>query len=219
MLSTRLPSDFPEFISKYYTLVDNLRETYQKDIRILHQRIDQLEKENDQLRNQDSHAVFNIDYTPTESTIVEQLRTELQRTRVQVDLLQQSLNEQFLAYEDMKTKYNLQKMMNDNDSSDNPTKSKELEGQLQRIKDQIHLFDQCHYESEEQLRLLKDILNPNDLPSINQSVTVKQTDLNQQMDIIENLLNKQEEKLLEKFVEFFDTSSTTTKKKTKRKRV
>lgn len=219
MLNTRLPLSsmkFVDFIPKFYTLVENLREIHRNDLRILNQRIEYLEKENDELRKKDSHAVFDIDYTPAESNIVEQLRTELQRTREQVNLLQESLNEQYLAYEDMKSKYNLQRMMNDNPSEINPMK---FDGKLQRIKEQIHLFDQCHYESEEQLRLLKEILFQNDFESmktINQSLTVKQTDLSQQTDILEDILNKQEEKILEKLAEFFDANS---KKRLKRKRL
>ena len=219
MLNTRLPLSSTKFIEKFYTLVENLREIHQNDIRILHQRIENLQKENEQLRKNDqqhSHAIFDIDYNPVESTIVEQLRTELQRTREQVNLLQESLNEQYLSYEDMKSKYNLQRMMNDN-PSDQSINSTKFEGKIQRIKEQIHHFDQCHYESEEQLRLLKEILLQNDFESINQSLTVKQTDLSQQTDIIEDILNKQEEKILEKLSELFAT--TNSKKRLKRKRL
>jgi len=133
----------------------------------------------------------------------------------------------------MKTKYNLQRLMNENhfeqqNSTTDLNKIKELELKLKQIKDQINQFDQCNYESDEQIRLLKQLILNNDQEQINtikQSLTVKKSDLFQQTDIVENILNKQQDKIIEKIMELFeknpryDQQTTTKNKKTKKKRL
>jgi hypothetical protein len=112
---------------------------------------------------------------------------------------------------------------NSNPSDSN--KIKEFESKFQQIKDQIHQFDQCNYESDEQIRLLKQLVFNNDPEqgkTINQSLTVKQADLFQQTDIVENILNKQQTKILEKLTKLLEENpqQTTSKtKKTKKKRL
>jgi hypothetical protein len=224
-----------DLIQKFYTLVEKLKENHENDIDILNKRIKDLESENKHLRTiheQHPHSIFDIDYISNDSTTINQFQSELERAHKQIDTLQTTLNQQYLEYEEMKTKYNLQRLMNANheqqNSNTDSTKVKELELKFQQIKDQINQFDQCNYESEEQIRLLKQIISTNDPDQtkiITQSLTVKQTDLSQQTDIVENILNKQQNKILEKIMELFeqnpryDQQQTTKTKKTKKKRL
>jgi len=224
-----------DLIQKFYTLVEKLKENHENDIDILNKRIKDLESENKHLRTiheQHPHSIFDIDYISNDSTTINQFQSELERAHKQIDTLQTTLNQQYLEYEEMKTKYNLQRLMNANheqqNSNTDSTKAKELELKFQQIKDQINQFDQCNYESEEQIRLLKQIISTNDPEQtkiITQSLTVKQTDLSQQTDIVENILNKQQNKILEKIMELFeqnpryDQQQTTKTKKTKKKRL
>ena len=228
-LSTTKPSNLNDLIQNFYTLVENLKSTHHNELRHLTRQIEELQLENEQLRNrahQQSHSIFNIDYIPEQSLTIEQLRNELQRSRLQIDALQKTLDEKYLEYEDMKSKYNLQRIMNEHSSTQpttNPNRVQELERKIQQMKEQLQQFDQCHYESEEQIRLLNEILTRHDLEplkSVNQSLTVKQADLIQQTDIIENILQKQEEKILDKLLQYFDRSSSPNiRKPTKRKRL
>jgi hypothetical protein len=228
-------SNLHDLIQKFYTLVEKLKENHENDIDILNKRIKDLESENKHLRTiheQHPHSIFDIDYISNDSTTINQFQSELERAHKQIDTLQTTLNQQYLEYEEMKTKYNLQRLMNANHEQQNSnidsTKAKELELKFQQIKDQINQFDQCNYESEEQIRLLKQIISTNDPDQtkiITQSLTVKQTDLSQQTDIVENILNKQQNKILEKIMELFeqnpryDQQQTTKTKKTKKKRL
>lgn len=225
-----------DLIQKFYTLVEKLKENHENDIDILNKRIKDLESENKHLRTiheQHPHSIFDIDYISNDSTTINQFQSELERAHKQIDTLQTTLNQQYLEYEEMKTKYNLQRLMNENhfeqqSSHTDLNRTNELELKLKQIKDQVNQFDQCNYESEEQIRLLKQIISTNDPDQtkiITQSLTVKQTDLSQQTDIVENILNKQQNKILEKIMELFeqnpryDQQQTTKTKKTKKKRL
>jgi hypothetical protein len=223
-----------DLIQKFYTLVENLKQNHENDIKILNRRIQDLKSENDRLRTiheQHPHSIFDINYVSNDSITIEQLQSELKKSRDQVDLLQRSLNEQYTTCEDIRSKYSLQLLMNQNHTeqqNSNPSDSnkiKEFESKFQQIKDQIHQFDQCNYESDEQIRLLKQLVfnnDPEQSKTINQSLTVKQADLFQQTDIVENILNKQQTKILEKLTKLLEENpqQTTSKtKKTKKKRL
>lgn len=224
MLTTRLSkySNIDDLLAHFYTIVNDLKESYEIQLRSHTEQIQYLQRENEQLRGQ-SHAVFNIDYIPPqESLTIEQLRLDLQRAQGQISALQRTVDEKQSECDDMKSKYDLQLLINKNSSTEpcDSNRIHQYEFKLQQIKDQLQQFEQCHYESEEQIRLLKDIFTRHDvepMKTINQSLTVKQADLIQQTDIIENILHKQEEKILEKLLQFVDQSSNV-KKSTKRKR-
>jgi hypothetical protein len=229
-----------DLLQKYYTMIEKLKQNHENDIEILNKKIKDLESENKHLRTlheQHPHSIFDIDYVSNDSSIINQLKSDLERSEKQIDVLQTTLNQQYSEYEDMKTKYNLQRLMNENHfeqqtSTIDLNKIKELELKLKQIKDQINQFDQCNYESEEQIRLLKQLIFNNDQEQqtklITQSLTVKQSDLFQQTDIVENILKKQQDKILEKIMELLEknsrddqqTTTTTTKnKKNKKKRL
>lgn len=225
-----------DLLQKFYTKIENLKQNHENDIENLNKKIKELESENKHLRTiheQHPHSIFDIDYVSNDSSTINQLQSELDRAKKQIDVLHETLNQQYSEYEDMKTKYNLQRLMNENhfeqqNSTTDLNKIKELELKLKQIKDQINQFDQCNYESEEQIRLLKQIISTNDPEQtkiITQSLTVKQTDLSQQTDIVENILNKQQDKIIEKIMELFeknpryDQQTTTKNKKTKKKRL
>jgi hypothetical protein len=228
-------SNLHDLIQKFYTIVEKVKQNHENDIEILNKKIRDLESENKHLRNiheQHPHSIFDIDYVSNDSTTIHQLQSELERSHKQIDALQKTLNEQYLTCEEMKSKYNLQLLVNANhfeqqNSNSDFNKVKELELKFKQIKDQIHQFDQCNYETDEQIRLLKQLISTNDpeqTKSITQSLTVKQTDLLQQTDIVENILNKQENKILEKINELLEQNprydqQTTKTKKTKKKRL
>jgi hypothetical protein len=234
--TTSKSSNLNDLLQKFYTKVEKIKQNHENDIEILNKKIKDLESENKHLRtihDQHPHSIFDIDYISNDSSTINQLQLDLERAQKQIDVLQTKLNQQYSEYEDMKSKYNLQRLMNENhfeqqNSTIDLNKLKELELKLKQIKDQINQFDQCNYESEDQIRLLKQILLNNDqeqTKTITQSLTVKQSDLFQQTDIVQNILNKQQDKILEKIMELFDKNprcdqQTTTKtKKTKKKRL
>jgi len=225
-----------DLLQKFYTKVEKIKQNHENDIEILNKKLKDLESENNHLRTiheQHPHSIFDIDYVSNDSSTINQLQLDLEKSRKQIDVLQTTLNQQYSEYEDMKSKYNLQRLMNENhfeqqNSTTDLNKIKELELKLKQIKDQINQFDQCNYESEDQIRLLKQILLNNDQEQgklITQSLTVKQSDLFQQTDIVENILNKQQDKILEKIMELFDKNPrcdqqiTTKNKKNKKKRL
>jgi chromosome segregation ATPase len=225
-----------DLLQKFYTKIENLKQNHENDIENLNKKIKELESENKHLRTiheQHPHSIFDIDYVSNDSSTINQLQSELDRAKKQIDVLHETLNQQYSEYEDMKTKYNLQRLMNENhfeqqNSTTDLNKIKELELKLKQIKDQINQFDQCNYESDEQIRLLKQLILNNDQEQINtikQSLTVKKSDLFQQTDIVENILNKQQDKIIEKIMELFeknpryDQQTTTKNKKTKKKRL
>ncbi|CAF1202008.1 unnamed protein product [Rotaria sordida] len=229
-------SSSADLISRYLTIVENAKINHQNDIEQLNQKIRNLESENKHLRTlqeQHPHSIFDINYVPNDTSTVNQLQSELERAQKQIDTLQTSLNLQYSEYEEMKTKYNLQRLMNENyfdqqNSNTDSNKIKELELKFKQIKDQINQFEQCNYESEEQIRLLKQIISNNEqeqTKTITQSLTVKQSDLLQQTTIVENLLNKQHEKILDKILELLDQNprqnqpTTAKNKKPKKKRL
>lgn len=230
------PSNINDVLQKFYTIVENLKQNYENDVDILNKRIGELESENRRLRavhEQHPHSIFDIDYVPNDSSTINHLQSELDISQKQIKALQEKLEEKCSEYEDMKTKYNLQYLMNENhsenqSSSTDLNKIKELELKLKQIKDQINQFDQCNYETDEQVRLLKQLITHNDQEqnkTITQSLTVKQSDLFQQTDIVENILNKQHEKIIEKIMDLFDKNPqyeqqiNTKNKKNKKKRL
>ena len=229
-------SNLSDLLQQFYTVAKNLKQNHQNEIESLNNKIKDLESENKRLRTiQDHHphSIFDINHVSNESSAITQLRAELERAQKQIDTLQKSLNQQYSDYEDIKTKYNLQRLMNENhfeqqNSNTDSNKVKELESKLKQIKDQINQFDQYSYESEEQVRLLKQLMSNNEqeqIKPIAHSLTVKQSDLLQQTTIVENLLNKQHDKVLTKIMELLDQKprhdhQTTSKiKKAKRKRL
>jgi hypothetical protein len=232
--SSNKPSSLPDLLQKFYTLVENAKQTHRNETESLNKKIKDLQSENKHLRTlheQHPHSIFDIDYVPNESVTVNQLRADLERAQKQIDALQLTLNQQYSEYEDMKSKYSLQRLMNENhfdqpNSNADSNKIKELEFKLKQIKDQINQFDQCNYESEEQIRLLKQLISTNEQDKIiTQSLTVKQSDLSQQTTIVENLLNKQQDKILTKIMELLDQNpqhdqqTKTKNKKIKKKRL
>ena len=58
----------------------------------------------------------------------------------------------------------------------------------------------------------------NKIKTITQSLTVKQSDLFQQTDIVENILNKQQDKILEKLHNYLKKSTNKYNKKIKKQR-
>ncbi|UJR38295.1 hypothetical protein I4U23_030965 [Adineta vaga] len=230
-LTTTSCISLSDLLQKLYKTIENLKQNHENDIEILNKRISDLENENKRLhglQEQHPHSIFDIDYIPNESSTVNQLRTELKHSEAKIDALQKTLDEKCSEYEDMKSKYSLQRLMNENhqNSHTDSSKIKEFEAKFQQIKDQINQFDQCNYESEEQIRLLKQILITNDQNKTQtQSLTVKQSDLSQQTDYVENLLNKQHDKILNKIMELLDQNPrqeptlTTKTKKAKKKRL
>jgi DNA repair exonuclease SbcCD ATPase subunit len=208
------PSNLSDLLQKFYTIVEKLKQNHENEIDILNKKVKDLESENNRLRTiheQHPHSIFDIDYVSSESSTINQLRIELERSQKQIELLQTTLDEKHSECEDIKSKYSLQLLMNENhseqiNSNTDSNKIKELELKLKQIKDQINQSDQCNYESDEQIRLLKQLISTNDSEqgkTITQSLTVKQADLYQQTDIIENILNKQQEKIIEKIRELF----------------
>ena len=229
-------SNLSDLLQKFYTIVENLKQNHLSETELLTNKIKDLESENKRLRTiqeHHPHSIFDINHVSNESSAIIQLRTELERAQKQIDVLQKSLNQQYSDYEDMKSKYNLQRLMNENhfeqqNSNIHSNKVKELESKLKQIKDQINQIDQCSYESEEQIRLLKQLISNSEqeqIKPITQSLTVKQSDLLQQTMIVENLLNKQHDKILTKVMELLDQNprhdhQTTVKvKRAKRKRL
>jgi len=209
------PANLSDLLQKFYTIVEKLKQNHENDIGILNKKIKELETENQRLRTiheQHPHSIFDIDYVSNESTTINQLRLDLAQANKQMDALNLALNQQCSDYEDMKSKYNLQLLMNENhfeqqqqqNSNTDLNKINELELKLQKIKDQINQFDQCNYETEEQIRLLKQLISNNDpeqTKTITQSLTVKQLDLFHQTEYVEKILNKQQDKILDKLVE------------------
>lgn len=226
-----------DMIQRFYTLIQNLKINHQNDIDILNQRICELETQNRQLHEYHQqqgqphpHSIFDINYMPNDdSSTVEQLKIDLQKSQDQIAVLQSKVDQQHCEYDDMMAKYTLKNMINGNNNE--TSKVFELESKLKQIKDQINRFEQCHYESDEQIRLLKQLISTNDSEQINtitQSLTVKQADLHQQTDIVVNILNKQQEKIIENIVSLFEQNSksnqpkkttATTTKKLKKKRL
>jgi hypothetical protein len=233
--SSTIPS-LPELLQKFHSIVKKIKQSHVNDMEMLHHKIKDLESDNRHLRllqEQHPHSIFDIDYVSNDASSVNQLKSELERAQKQIDVLQESINQQYSEYEEIKGKYTLQRSMNENyveqqTLNNDSNKVKELELKFQQIKDQINQFDQCNYESDEQIRLLKQLISTNDQPpkTITQSLTVKQSDLEQQTSLVENLLNKQHDTILSKIAELFDQNprseqqTTTTKnKKTKKKRL
>ncbi|CAF1077430.1 unnamed protein product [Rotaria sp. Silwood1] len=237
--STYMPNKFSnlsDLLQRFYTIVENLKQNHQNEIEQLNNAIKSLESENKHLRalqEQHPHSIFDINYISHDTSTMNQLHTELERAQKQIETLQTSLNTQYSEYEEMKTKYNLQRLMNENhfdqqNSNADSNKVKELELKLKQIKDQINQFDQCNYESEEQIRLLKQLISNNEqeqTKTITQSLTVKQSDLLQQTTIVENILSKQQDKIIDKILELLnqnprqDQQITTKNKKPKKKRL
>ena len=159
-------SNLSDLLQKFYTIVENLKQNHLSETELLTNKIKDLESENKRLRTiqeHHPHSIFDINHVSNESSAIIQLRTELERAQKQIDVLQKSLNQQYSDYEDMKSKYNLQRLMNENhfeqqNSNIHSNKVKELESKLKQIKDQINQIDQCSYESEEQIRLLKQLI-------------------------------------------------------------
>lgn len=234
--SSNKTSNSNDFHQNFLSIVEKLKKSHENTIEILNKRILELESENKYLhtlREQHPHSIFDINYMSNDSSTVTQLRSELEQAEKQIEVLQAKVNEQFTDYQDMKSKYSLQLILNGKNSEQptstiNSDKVQELESKLQQIKDQINQFDQCNYETDEQIRLLKQILTTNDYEqnkTITQSLTIKQPDLLQQTDIVESLLNKQHEKMMEKLVELLDKNPQheqpviTKNKKPKKKRL
>lgn len=229
-------SNLSDLLEKYYSIIENLKKNHQNEIEILNKKIRGLESENQHLRmiqEQHPNSIFDINYVSFETSTINQLKSELETARKQIDTLQKSLDQQYSECEEVRTKYNLQRLMNENyfdqqNSNLDSNKVKELELKLKQIKDQINQFDQCNYESEEQIRLLKQIISNNEqdqASTVTQSLTVKRCDLLQQTNIVENLLNKQHDKILNKIEELLqqnpqkEPQTVTKPKKTKRKRL
>ncbi|CAF3135256.1 unnamed protein product [Rotaria socialis] len=229
-------SNLSDLLQKYYTIIESLKQNHENEVQVLNKRIKTLESENQHLRSlqeQHPHSIFDINYVSFEASTISQLQSELEQARKQIDTLQNSLDQQYSECEEVRTKYNLQRLMNENHfEQQNPNsdsnKVKDLELKLKHIKDQINQFDQCNYESEEQIRLLKQLISNNEqdqTKTIAQSLTVKQSDLVQQTNIVENLLNKQHDKILHKIVELLNqnpqqnSQATTKNKKIKKKRL
>ncbi|CAF1476237.1 unnamed protein product [Rotaria magnacalcarata] len=231
-------SNLSDLLQKYYTIIESLKQNHESEVQVLNKRIKSLEFENQHLRSlqeQHPHSIFDINYVSFEASTISQLQSELEQARKQINTLQNSLDQQYSECEEVRTKYNLQRLMNENhfdqqnpNSDSDSNKVKELELKLKHITDQINQFDQCNYESEEQIRLLKQLISNNEqdqTKTIAQSLTVKQSDLVQQTNIVENLLNKQHDKILHKIEELLNqnpqqNSQTTTKnKKIKKKRL
>ena len=218
------PSGLEDLLAKFHRLIEKLKDNHEEEMRVAQRRLTDLEEENRRLRaEREPHSIFNIDYMPSDSSSSH----ELEAAKKQIDVLQKTLSEQYIQYEDMKSKYSLQRLMNDNQqqqtgSSADGEKVKELEAKLEQVKIQVNQFDQCHYESDEQIRLLKELLF-HDRP-VSHSHTVKQSDLFQQTNIVENLLQKQQEKILNKLEELLDpnprlSAPNSTARKSKKKRL
>jgi len=223
------PISLSDLMQQFYTSIQNLKTCHENDIEKLNQRICELETQNRQLLDQlQPHSVFDINHVPEN----EQLKHELEQARATISVLQSKVDQQYDEYQDMMSKHTLRHLIN-NDNNKNETSNSnviELESKLKQIKDQLNQFEQCHYESDEQIRLLKQLVSTNDSEqnnTITQSLTVKQTDLQQQTDIVTNILNKQHEKILEKLANLleqnsqtdFPPKSMTTTKKLKKKRL
>ncbi|CAF0719224.1 unnamed protein product [Adineta ricciae] len=227
-------SSLTDLLQKLYGTITNLKCNHENELGQLTKRISELEDENKRLHalhEQHPHSIFDIDYIPADSSVADHLRRDLAKAQDQINALQATLNEKCSEYEDMKSKYNLQLFMNKNNvgqqnSSSDSGKSKDLEMKFKQVKEQIDQFDQCHYESEEQIRLLKQILFNNESQqskSSSQSFSVKQSDLSQQTNYVESLLNKQQEKILNKLEELLNqnpelSQSITTKPRKGRKK-
>ena len=228
--SPRPTASGTDLFERFYSTVNSLRTSHDTQVDLLQKKIQNLETENQQLRRSQedrSSSIFDIDYVTTDASTIQQLKADVEVGKKQIDALQLALNQQYTEYEDMKSKYSLQRLMNENHADQqNTSRVKDLESKLQQIKEQIRQFDQSNYESEEQIRLLKQVIYSNEQPakSITQSLTVKQSDLSQQTTIVENLLNKQQEKILARISEIFDrnceqdqhATNKTTKLKKKR---
>lgn len=195
------PSNLDDLLTKFHLLLSKLKTNHDEEMFVLQKKVADLESENRRLRaGQENHSIFNIDYVSTESK-------ELEKAKKHIDVLNKELNDQCGRFEEMKSKYNLQRLMNENQhttttGSENE-KIKDLESRLEQVKVQVNQFDQCQMESDEQIRVLKDLLF-HDRSPINPSHPVKQSDLFQQTNIVENLLQKQQEKILNKLEELLD---------------
>ncbi|CAF0879116.1 unnamed protein product [Adineta steineri] len=235
--SSSKKSNIADFLQPFYTSIENLSESHKQQIESLNNKIVDLENENKHLRSvydQHPHSIFDINYVSSDQLVIDQLKSELEKSQKQITALQDTLNEKCTECDDAKSKYHVQLIMNQNNSeqqnsSADITKMKELELKLKQIKDQVNQFDQCYYENDEQIRLLKQILSSNDQEqsrAITQSLTVKQSDLAQQTDFVENLLNKQHDVILNKIVQLLDQNprndqqvTAKNKKTTKKKRL
>lgn len=217
-MTQRTSTNSIDLFTEYARLVDNVREKHVQQLDQLRSRMVELETENQRLRSTSTRSTFDIENIPDDSALVQDLKHELDQKKSQISQLQLSLKEKEEQIAEILCKSSI-RMIAPEESSSSPstTKSKEF----QRLKEQFELIDQCHYETDEQIRLLKECLFNSDQQNKihQQSSLVKQSDLNQQTSIVENLLHKQHEEILRRFEEMLDgRSSSNLQRKTKKKK-
>lgn len=223
-----------DLVKNFHSIVGKLKKLHDKEVESLQFRVEQVESENRMLRaHRDTHphSIFDIDYVSPESVRINELTSQLERAKAQITVLQDELNEKASEYRDMRSKYDLQVVINKdkvlNQSSVDTNQIKELENRLEKIREQVQQFDQSNFETEEQIRLLKEILFTTDQQNktIAQSLTVKKSDLAQQTKVVQNTLQKNHDKILARIAEIFEenlsSNPTNSNKnnKTKKKRL
>lgn len=138
---------------------------------------------------------------------------ELKTTREQVKNLEKKLEEQTAA-SDAREKLGLRFILAQNSTTDSNEK-------FQRIRNQLKQFEEIHFETDEQIRLLRKSFDESVESSSNfrQSLTVKRSDLAQQTQIVEKLLEKHEEQILQRLNVLLGENSTFRMKSKKKKRL
>lgn len=143
---------------------------------------------------------------------------ELKTTREQVKNLEKKLEEQTTA-SDAREKLGLRFILAQNSSS-TTNSNDDLNEKFQQIRNQLKQFEEIHFETDEQIRLLKKSFDESaeSSSSFRQSLTVKRSDLAQQTQIVEKLLEKHEEQILQRLnILLGETSSLRTKSKKKKR--
>ena len=227
-------SSIDDMLAKFHTIVNKVKINHERELECLKTKLAELESENRRLRierENHPHSIFDIDYVHPDTALVDQLKAELKQTKEQIEALRTTVDQQYVDYQDIKSKYSLQRIINEKHAEQSgnteSSKLKEYESIVEKVKEQINQFNQCHFETEEQLHLLKQIVSTNDQSpkSITQSSTVKKSDLVQQTSYVESLLKKQNEQILGKLIDLVEQNSSQdipfnkNPKKTKKKRL
>jgi len=143
---------------------------------------------------------------------------ELKTTREQVKNLEKKLEEQ-TAVSDAREKLGLRFILAQNSTTTNS--NDDSNEKFQRIRNQLKQFEEIHFETDEQIRLLRKSFDESVESSSNfrQSLTVKRSDLAQQTQIVEKLLEKHEEQILQRLNVLLGENSTFRTKSKKKKRL
>lgn len=143
---------------------------------------------------------------------------ELKTTREQVKNLEKKLEEQ-TAVSDAREKLGLRFILAQNSPTTNS--NDDSNEKFQRIRNQLKQFEEIHFETDEQIRLLRKSFDESVESSSNfrQSLTVKRSDLAQQTQIVEKLLEKHEEQILQRLNVLLGENSTFRTKSKKKKRL